>query len=358
MTVPTLFSPITIRSVEIRNRAWASPMCQYSANLDGIPTDWHLVNLGAFARGGAGLVFAEATAVTPEGRISPWDLGLWNDEQATAFARITAFIHSQGAVAGVQLAHAGRKASAFRPWDHNRNTVPAAQGGWQPVAPSAIAFGDFDTPRELTSADIDAVVEDFRAAARRALDAGFDVLEIHAAHGYLIHQFLSPLSNVRSDEYGGSLANRARLLLRVVTAVRAEVGETVPLFVRFSASDWTEGGLTPADVAIVADWARDNGADFFDISSGGIVATAAIPVGPGYQVPLAAEVKATGDVAVSAVGLITDPAQATAIIEQGHADAVLLGRALLRDPHWVLSAAHDLGVDVDYWPNQYLRAKL
>lgn len=358
MTVPNLFTPLSIRNTVVRNRAWASPMCQYSANSDGIPTDWHLVNLGAFARGGAGLVFAEATAVSPVGRISPWDLGLWNDEQLAAFSRITAFIHSQGAAAGIQLAHAGRKASTFRPWDHNHTTIPVTSGGWQTVAPSAIAFGDFDEPHELSVSEIATVVADFRSAARRAVHAGFDVLEIHAAHGYLIHQFLSPLSNRRADEYGGDLAARARLLLQVIEAVREEVGQAIPLLVRFSASDWTEGGLIAADVATVANWAHTAGADFFDISSGGIVAAAQIPIGPGYQVPLASEVRSEASVSVSAVGLITEATQANQIIEQGRADAVMLGRALLRDPHWVLTAAHELGVDLNYWPDPYLRAQL
>jgi 2,4-dienoyl-CoA reductase-like NADH-dependent reductase (Old Yellow Enzyme family) len=354
----SLFAPITIRSVEIRNRVWASPMCQYSVEReDGVPVDWHLVNLGGFARGGAGLVFTEATAVTPEGRISPQDTGIWNDEQRDAWARITAFVRSQGAVPGIQLAHAGRKASAFRPWAGSQGTVPRELGGWEPVAPSAIAFEGYAVPRALETIELVGVAQAFVAAARRSIDAGFEVLEIHAAHGYLLHEFLSPLSNQRNDDYGGSLENRARLLLQVVRAVRAEVGESVPLFVRFSATDWADDGWDESQTATVAGWAADAGADFFDISSGGLVAHQRVAVAPGYQVPFTEHIRTATEVPASAVGLITGAQQAADIIDSGRADAVMIGRELLRDPNFPLRAAGELGVDVDYWPPQYLRAR-
>jgi 2,4-dienoyl-CoA reductase-like NADH-dependent reductase (Old Yellow Enzyme family) len=351
-----LFEPMTLRGTTLRNRVWVAPMCQYSAeNQDGLPGDWHLVHLGSFAQGGAGLVFTEATGVNPAGRISPQDLGLWNDEQQSAFSRITAFLHSQGAAAGIQLAHAGRKGSVYRPWAPARGTVPANEGGWTPVAPSPIAFPGYAVPAALSVDEIDGIVDDFASAARRAVVAGFDVLEVHGAHGYLVHQFLSPLSNNRDDEYGGSLENRARILLRIVTAIRAAVGEKPPLFVRLSATDWTDGGWDEEQTATVAHWAQDAGADIFDISSGGNVAGASVPLGPGYQVPLATSVKGAGGVRVSAVGLITTPQQAHQIVASGQADAVMLGRELLRDPHFVLRAAHELGEEIDYWPAQYTR---
>jgi 2,4-dienoyl-CoA reductase-like NADH-dependent reductase (Old Yellow Enzyme family) len=345
--------------VTVRNRIWVAPMCQYSAeNRDGIPVDWHLVHLGSFATGGAGLVMAEATAVSPEGRITPQDLGLWNDEQATAFARITGFLHAQGATTAIQLAHAGRKASTYRPFASEHGSVPAAEGGWQTVAPSAVPYPGYAVPTELDLAGIDTVVDDFVAAARRAVTAGFDVLEIHAAHGYLLHEFLSPLSNTRTDAYGGDLAGRAKILLRVVREVRAAIGGDVPLFVRFSATDWAEGGWDEAQTAIVSEWAKDAGADLFDISTGGNVAGVSIPLEPGYQVPFADFVKRNAPVEVSAVGLITTPGQANEVITSGRADAVMLGRELLRDPHFALRAAADLGIDIDYWPAQYVRARL
>jgi len=358
MSTPTLFTPYSVRSVTMRNRLWVAPMCEYSVEKhDGVPTDWHLVHLGGFAKGGAGLVITEATAVSAEGRISPEDTGIYSDEQRDAWALIVAFIHSQGAVAGIQLAHAGRKASTWRPWAPERGTVPQAEGGWTAVAPSAVAFTGFAVPVELDRAGIDDVVADFVAATRRSIDAGFDVLELHAAHGYLLHQFLSPLSNLRTDEYGGSLENRARLLLEVITAVRVEAGDAAALFVRFSATDWAEGGWDQAQTATVADWARDAGADFFDISTGGLVSGTNIPLSPGYQVPFAEFVKHASSVEVSAVGLITEAHQAEEIITSGKADAVMLARAMMRDPHFPLRAAHELGVELDYWPDQYLRAK-
>jgi len=354
-----LFEPLSLRGVTFRNRIWAAPMCQYSIEAkDGVPRDWHLVHLGQLAAGGAGLVVAEASAVSPEGRISDADTGIWNDEQATAWARIVGFIHSQGAVAGIQLAHAGRKASTWPAWGHDgHGTMPASAGGWGTVSASAVAFPGYDPPVALDAAGLRHVVADFAAAAGRAIGAGFDLVEIHAAHGYLLHQFLSPLSNRRTDEHGGSLENRARLLLAVVAAVRGAIGPDHPVFVRFSATDYAPDGWNEADTATVAGWAAEAGADFFDISSGGNVTGVSIPVGPGYQVPLARHVRATADVPVSAVGLITTPEQAEQIVASGQADAVMLGRELLRDPHFPLRAAHELGVGVDYWPPQYLRAR-
>ena len=356
-----LFSTYSIRSTTFRNRLWVSPMCQYAVDReDGVPTDWHLVHLGSFARGGASLVMTEATAVTAEGRISAEDTGIYTDAQRDAWQRIVAFIHSQGAQAGIQLAHAGRKGSTWREWGPRKGTRPIADGGWQSVAPSPVPFGTLEAPRELAAAELPGIVTAFADAARRAVAAGFDVVEVHAAHGYLLHQFLSPLSNTRSDEYGGSLENRARLLIEVVAAVRAAVGETIPVFVRLSATDWApegERGWDPEQTATTARWAADAGADLFDISSGGILGRTIIPLGPGYQVPLAEYVRQQASVPVSAVGLITEPEQAEAIIADGRADAVMLGRELLRDPHFPLRAAHELGVEIDYFPQIYHRAR-
>jgi 2,4-dienoyl-CoA reductase-like NADH-dependent reductase (Old Yellow Enzyme family) len=350
-----LFSPVTIRDLEVRNRLWVAPMCQYSA-VQGVPQEWHHTHLAQFASGGAGLVMAEATAVSAEGRISPEDTGLYTDEQRDAWAPIVAAIRARGAIAGVQLAHAGRKASTWSPFSGERGSVPLDAGGWRTVAPSAVAFEGLAAPAALDGAGIDAVVADFAAAARRAVEAGFQVLEIHAAHGYLLHQFLSPLSNQRDDEYGGALADRARLLLRIVDAVR-DAAPAVPVFVRFSASDWAEGGWNLDETTAVAAWASEHGADFFDISSGGLVASQRIVTAPGYQVPFASAVRAGARVPVSAVGLITDGAQAEDVLASGHADAVMAGREWLRDPHFALRAASELGARIDYWPAQYLRAR-
>jgi len=355
-----LFTPVRLRGLEVRNRAWVSPMCQYSS-VDGLPNQWHLVHLGSFARGGAGLVFTEAAAVLPEGRISPQDAGIWNDQQQVAWARIVDFLHGQGARAGIQLAHSGRKGSTLRPWE-GRGPVADDDGGWQPVAPSALPFpGLREDPRELTRDDIADVVRAFAAAAQRSLAAGFDVLEIHAAHGYLLHQFLSPLSNLRSDEYGGSFENQVRLLLDVVDAVRSVVPDETPVLVRVSATDWAEGGWTVDDAVRLAALLREHGVDLVDVSSGGNVARAAIPVGPGYQVDFANRIRAEAGIPTGAVGMITEPKQAEEILTSGSADVVLLARAVLRDPHWALRAAHELGVaageGVD-WPRQYERAKL
>ncbi|WP_374977500.1 NADH:flavin oxidoreductase/NADH oxidase [Microbacterium trichothecenolyticum] len=351
-----LFTPLTLRDVTVRNRLWVSPMCQYSA-VDGVPQEWHHTHLAQFASGGAGMVVAEATAVSPEGRISPRDTGLWNDEQRDAWTPIVAAIRSRGAVAGIQLAHAGRKASTWWPFSGRRGSVLEDEGGWTTVAPSAIAFDGYAAPVALDLAAIDRVVADFAAAARRAVEAGFQVLELHGAHGYLLHQFLSPLSNLRDDRYGGSLENRARLLLRVLDAV-ADAAPGVPLIVRFSATDWADGGWNPDETATVARWAAERGADFFDISSGGLVAHQKLTTGPGYQVALAARVRREAGVPVNAVGMIDDAAHAERVLEAGDADAVMAGREWLRDPHYGLRAAAELGADIDYWPAQYLRARL
>ena len=349
-----LFSPLSIRSSTFRNRLWVSPMCMYSA-VEGVVQEWHHTHLAQFASGGAGLIVAEATAVVPEGRISPRDAGLWNDEQRDAWAPIVEAIHARGSAAGIQLAHAGRKASTWWPWADERGSVPETDDGWTTTAPSAIAFEGFAAPVALDAAGIDAVVAGFAAATRRALDAGFDVLEVHGAHGYLLHQFLSPLSNLRDDEYGGSLENRARLLLRVVDAIREVAGDDVPVFVRISATDHAEGGFTPEEAATVSTWATEHGADLIDVSSGGLVAHQQISVFPGYQVPLAETVRQGGRIPVSAVGLITAAEQAEQVLADGAADAIFAGREWLRDPHFALRAAHELGADIT-WPPQYERA--
>ncbi|MGL3149907.1 NADH:flavin oxidoreductase/NADH oxidase [Microbacterium sp. A82] len=350
-----LFSPLSIRSVTFPNRLWVSPMCMYSA-IDGVVQEWHHTHLTQFASGGAGLIVAEASAVVPEGRISPRDAGLWNDAQRDAWAPIVAAIHARGGLAGIQLAHAGRKASTWWPWAEAQGSVAHADGGWQTVAPSVVAFAGFDEPAAMDAAGIESLVDSFRAAARRALDAGFDVLEVHGAHGYLLHQFLSPLSNLRTDEYGGSLENRARLLLRVVVAVREEAGNDVPLFVRISATDHADGGFLPAEATAVSTWLLEHGADLIDVSSGGLVAHQQIDVHPGYQVPLAATLRQSGAVRTSAVGLITTGQQAEQVLADGAADAVFAGREWLRDPHFGLRAAHELAAPVT-WPSQYLRAR-
>ena len=355
---PALFRPITIRGLTIRNRVWVPPLCQYSVTArDGVPHDWHLVHLGSMAAGGAGLVVAEATAVSPEGRISDYDTGLWNDAQLEAWQRITRFIRSQGAASGIQLAHAGRKASVWPETVRRSGSQPLDEGGWQTVSASAVAFDGLREPVALDEAGILRIIDDFRAAARRAVAAGFDVVEIHAAHGYLVHQFLSPLSNLRTDRWGGDLENRARLLLELVRTVRAEIGEEMPLFVRFSATDWAEGGWDEAQTAAVARWAEEAGADFFDVSTGGLVRHAEIPVGPGYQAHLAEYVGEHGDVQVSAVGRITMPHQAEDLVASGSVDAVMFGKAMMRDPHFALRAAYELDAGTSMWPVQYLRAR-
>ncbi|WP_084106158.1 NADH:flavin oxidoreductase/NADH oxidase [Demequina sp. NBRC 110056] len=356
MSTPALFEPLTLRGTTFRNRLWVAPMCQYSVERrDGVPTEWHLVHLGGMARGGAGLVMAEATAVLPEGRISPWDTGLWNDDQRDAWAPITRFIRAQGAVPGIQLAHAGRKASTHRGIE-GRGAVVPADGGWQPLGPSSLGFPGLAEPLAMSQEQIADAVAAFGAAARRAVEAGFEVLEVHGAHGYLIHEFLSPLSNDRTDDYGGDRSGRARLLLEVVREVRAAAGDAAAVFVRLSATDWKEPeGWTLDQTVQVSRWAQEAGADLVDISTGGNVADAAIPVGPGYQVPFAAAVRDQAGVPTSAVGLVTDPDLAEEIVSSGQADAVMAGREFLRDPHFALRAAHELGHDIEYWPFQYTR---
>ena len=349
-----LFSPFPQRSLTLRNRIAISPMCQYSAT-DGMPDDWHLVHLGSRAVGGAAAVVAEATAVSPEGRISPGDTGIWNDAQAAAWRPIAAFIRSQHAIAGVQLAHAGRKASAQRPWEGG-GPLPRGHGEWTTVAPSAVAFDEgWHVPRALDDAGLRAVVADFRAAAQRALDAGFELIEVHAAHGYLLHQFLSPLSNHRTDAYGGCFENRTRLLREVLAAVREVWPQTLPLWVRISATDWAEGGWSIEDSVRLAREIKPLGVDLVDVSSGGLVPHVKIPVRPGYQVPFAARIRREADIAVGAVGLIIEPAQAAAIVENGEADLVLIARESLRDPYFPRRAAQELGQTITA-PVQYQRA--
>lgn len=359
MAQPTLFTPLTVRNHTFRNRVWVPPMCMYSAlGKDGVATSFHQAHYGAMALGKPGLIIVEATAVSPEGRISFHDLGIWNDTQVEALKPIAAFISEQGVVPGIQLGHAGRKGSTYPGWGYPgiAGSTPVEAGGWDTVAPSPISFEGYAQPTALDEAGIAKVVTDFASAARRAVEAGFQVLEIHAAHGYLIHQFLSPLSNERTDDFGGPLKNRARLLLDIVRAVRAEVGEEPVLFVRFSATDWVQGGWNEEETSIVTDWVKDLGVDTVDISTGGLVATAQIPVAPGFQVPLAHYVKEHAHLPTAAVGLITEAQQANDIIESGRADAVLIGREMLRDPHFPLRAAAELGAQIDYAPEQYGRA--
>ncbi|GFE59753.1 NADH:flavin oxidoreductase/NADH oxidase [Geobacter sp. AOG2] len=350
-----LFTPLAMRSVTFRNRIFVSPMCQYSSR-DGMATDWHMVHLGSRAVGGAGLVMVEATAVSPEGRISPDDSGIWNDDHVAAFKPITRFIRKNGAVPGIQLAHAGRKASCDLPWLSGGPLGPDVRG-WQPLAPSPEPFAPgHPVPHELSPADLDMVENQFRAGARRALAAGFQVVEIHMAHGYLLHEFLSPLSNLRKDDYGGSLENRFRFPLRVARAVREEWPLDLPLFVRLSCVDWAEGGWSLDQSTQLCCLLKDIGVDLIDCSSGFVASGERVPFAPGFQVPFAAAIRAGAGVPTGAVGVITDPAQAEQILVTGQADAVFLAREMLRDPYWPLHAARELGVEVA-WPDQYLRAK-
>jgi 2,4-dienoyl-CoA reductase-like NADH-dependent reductase (Old Yellow Enzyme family) len=344
---------LTLRGTTFRNRVWASPMCQYSS-VDGRPTDWHLVHQGGLARGGVGLVMAEATAVTPEGRISPADAGIWTDEQAADYRRITAFVRSQGAVPGVQLAHAGRKGSTKPPWDGG-GPVDSSQA-WRTLAPSPEPYSDWPAPHEMDLADIERVVTAWAAAAVRADAAGYGVVEIHAAHGYLLHEFLSPLSNRRTDGYGGDLTGRSKLLVDVVDAVRGVWPESRPLFVRVSATDWVPGGLTVDEVGAVARDLAAHGVDLIDVSSGGNSRDQQVVTGPGYQVPFARSIREVSGLPVAAVGLVTEPVQAERIVADQSADAVMLARALLREPHWPQRAAQELGAEV-YWAPQDLRAR-
>ncbi|CAL2064622.1 MULTISPECIES: NADH:flavin oxidoreductase/NADH oxidase [Streptomyces] len=355
-----LFEPVTLREVTIPNRVWMPPMCQYSAEpagaLTGAPNDWHFAHYGARATGGTGLIVVEATAVSPEGRISPYDLGLWNDTQVEAFRRITRFLSAQGTVPAVQLAHSGRKASTERPWKGGAPIGPEGHG-WRPLAPSPVPFAEgHPVPTELTIDQIHEIAGQFGQAARRALEAGFEVVEIHGAHGYLVHEFLSPHSNHRTDAYGGSYENRVRFALEIVDAIREEWPADKPLFFRVSATDWLEeGGWTADDTVRLARDLRAHGVDLLDVSTGGNASGVHIPVGPGYQVPFAARVKAETGLPVAAVGLITEAEQAQKIVANGEADAVLLGRELLRDPSWARHAARELGGDVRV-PEQYLRS--
>ncbi len=351
-----LFEPLRVRAVELRNRIAVSPMCQYSCE-DGLANDWHFVHLGSRAVGGAAIVFCEATAVLPEGRISPQDLGIWSDPHAEALGRIVRFIHEQGSLAGIQLAHAGRKASTYRTWSPKQGAIPPSEGGWSTVlAPSAIKFQDnYPQPREITHEEIFAVRDAFAAAARRAREAAFDIIEIHAAHGYLIHEFLSPFSNRRSDEYGGSFDNRARIARDVVKAVRGAWPETQPLFMRISATDWKEGGWDAEQSVQLAREVKRLGVDLIDCSSGGVIPGVNIPVGPGYQTKFAEKIRREAEILTGSVGMITEPVQADHIIRTGQADIVLLAREMLRDPYWPLRAARELGHEAS-WPAQYLRA--
>lgn len=350
-----LFTPYQLRGVQFRNRVFVSPMCQYSSR-DGLPTDWHLVHLGSRAVGGAGLVLVEASAVCPEGRISPDDSGIWSAEHAQAFQPITRFIKEQGAVPGIQLAHAGRKASTDLPWRGGRPLRPDERG-WIPVAPSALAFDTgYPVPRELDAQGISEVVERFEQATHHALQAGFEVVEIHMAHGYLLHSFLSPLANRREDEYGGSLANRMRLPLAVARAVRAAWPMHLPVFARISVTDWVAGGWDLAQSIVLAQQLKELGLDLIDCSSGGVTAKAEIPTGSGYQTPFAAAIRREVKIPTGAVGMITAPAQAEHILRTEQADVVLLARAMLNDPYWPLHAARDLGAEVA-WPVQYGRAR-
>lgn len=353
--MPHLFEPLPIRSVTFANRVFVSPMCEYSS-ADGFANDWHFVHLGSRAVGGAGLVLTEATAVTPEGRISPQDLGIWKDDHIEMLSRIARFVHEQGSVAGMQLAHAGRKASTYRPWSGD-GAVPESEGGWKKVlAPSAIKFVDaYPSPQEMTVADIADTVAAFAAAAQRALTAGFRVIEIHAAHGYLVHEFLSPLSNHRTDHYGGSFENRTRIVREIASAIRRVWPEALPLFMRISSTDWVEGGWDVVQSIELVRQVTPLGIDLIDCSSGGNVAAAKIPIGPGYQTHFAERIRREANVLTGAVGMITDPTQAEHIVFTGQADAVLVARELLRDPYFPMRAARELGQEIA-WPAQYLRA--
>lgn len=349
-----LFSPFFLRDVSLPNRIGMPPMCQYSAR-EGVAGDWHVQHYGCRAVGGVGLVIVEATAVLPEGRISPGDLGLWHDEQIEGLARVASLIEAQGAVPAVQLAHAGRKAGVALGWEVQRSLTPA-EGGWVSVGPSPLAFGQYAPPVALDQAGIARVVAAFAAAARRAVLAGFRMVEIHAAHGYLLHQFLSPLSNRRDDAYGGDFDGRTRLAREVVGAVRAVLPAGMPLLIRLSATDWVEGGWDAGQTVELCRLLKDDGVDLVDVSTGGLVADAKIPAGPGFQVPFATRIRAEAGLPVAAVGLITEAAQAEAIVADGEADLVLVGREILRNPYWPLQAAAALGVEAA-WPKQYLRAK-
>jgi 2,4-dienoyl-CoA reductase-like NADH-dependent reductase (Old Yellow Enzyme family) len=350
----SLFDHLHIRSLDIPNRVWVSPMCQYSAK-NGVIGEWHRIHLGSFATGGAGLIFVEATAVVPEGRISIGCPGIWSDEQAEAFRPIVDFAHSMGATIGIQLAHAGRKGSTMLPSDDHL-IASKEEGGWQSVAPSPIAFHGMPIPRELSLSDIAELTQSFSRAAQRAIAVGFDVIELHAAHGYLFHEFMSPLTNTRTDVYGGDLVGRTRFLCEVAQSVRQSMPEGTPLFVRISATDWVEGGWNIDDSISLVRELKEIGVDLIDVSSGGLIHGAKVPVGPGYQVPFSESIKKETGILTSTVGLITDAHQAQEIVMSGRADAVMLARAMLRNPRWALAAAEELAVRIP-WPIQFERAR-
>ena len=354
MSEINLFTPLKIRGVEFANRLWVSPMCMYSAN-DGVVSEWHRVHLGAFATGGAGLVVVEATGVTPKGRISVGCVGIWNDEQTQAFKPITEFSKSMGSKIGIQLAHSGRKGATTRPGsDHQMATE--AEGGWVAEAPSAIAYGNMPIPQALTVSEIQQLVQDFAAATKRAVNVGFDVIELHGAHGYLLHQFLSPLSNLRNDRYGGSFENRTRFLLETVKAVRGAMPDLMPLFVRISATDWVEGGWDLEQSTQLSTLLKNNGVDLIDVSSAGLSDKQEVVAGAGFQLPFATAIRETTGILTSGVGLITTAEQAAAVIREGEADAVFAGRAFLRNPRWALEVAHQLNAKAR-WPHQIERGK-
>ncbi len=351
-----LFSSLKIRNVEFKNRIMVSPMCQYSS-IEGMPTDWHIVHLGSRAVGGAGLVMQEATAVSPEGRITPDDAGIWNEEQVEAYKKITGFIKSQNSVPGIQIAHAGRKASTYSPWKGN-GSVPIKDGGWQTLGPSPVSFDEnYTVPKEINKDDIKEVIEQFKAAAMRSVEAGYSVIELHMAHGYLVHEFLSPISNKREDEYGGNLENRCRLAVEIADTVRKAIPNGTPLFARLSSTDWVDNGWDIEQTVYLSKKLKEIGVDLIDSSSGGNIANAKIPASPGYQVQFAERIKKDASILTGAVGLITSPEQAEQIVVSGQADIVILGRAFLRNPYWALDAAKKLNSDIE-WSKQYLRAKL
>ena len=350
-----LFSSLRIKGVELKNRIAVSPMCQYSS-IDGMPNEWHLVHLGSRAVGGAGLIIQEATAVSPEGRISPDDAGIWADEHIEAYKKITDFIKLQNSVPAIQIGHAGRKASTYSPWK-GKGKVEPTDGGWQTLAPSSIKFADnYPMPKEIEINEINTIIKAFKDAAKRSLDAGFDIIELHMAHGYLVHEFLSPLSNHRTDNYGGSLENRCRLAIEITKTVRAELPDEKPLFVRISSTDWAKNGWDIEQSIQLSKWLKSEGVDLIDCSSGGNIPNASIPAGPGYQVPFSEKIKNETEILTGGVGAITSPEQAEHIIRTGQADLVMLARELLRDPYWPLHAAKKLNTDIE-WPVQYSRAK-
>jgi len=349
-----LFSPFKIRGTTFKNRVWVSPMCQYSA-INGLVGDWHLVHLGSFATGGAGLILAEATGIVPDARISISCPGIWNDQHVIAWKKITDFVHSQDTLVGIQLAHSGRKGSTMPPWSEY-SIAKIDDGGWKTVSSSEEPFEGFPQPRELSTEDVREVILDFESAAKRAVAAGFDVIEIHAAHGYLLHQFYSPLTNFRKDEFGGTFENRIRLLVEISKSVRSVMPSSMPLFIRISATDYTEGGWDIKQSIELAKHLKNVGVDLIDVSSGGNVANASIAVSPGYQVDFSSEIRKNADIATSSVGLITDPVQAEEIISFGKSDAVMMARSFIRNPRWALNAAEQLGVEIK-WPNQLDRGR-